>query len=479
MPVTCWALVALIVTAAGSGAPTGATPSGAPAPLFVPEAERTLRRTILGVEPNQSRLFMLPGTDSWDAKTKDPRIRWLRRQLYRLNFELGHGQIFRHSPPHTRFFIAVPDPRTSPASFGDEEEILREHLRERVGWSDASIADRVRFFTVPTAVPFPQDMGEPIGYDDRGRLVLAIGSDAEDWYRGAVEALAAAYPDDFVIRRLPGINTEGGDLALVRLPEGGVGLLLGRNRVRRWVRRAYPDMAADAPIPKARIEEARGAYQKAFDGIETIVIDTASLVDPRLGNPEIYHLDMVVAVLRGRKGIVAFVPTYEGSPVDAFTHVHLSEESVRRFQAEYDRVARQLSARGYRVVRVPFADHPARNPVGVGKFVDPATREASILLGRYPEHLVNSDERTAQTQLQLKALALDAAVVAWRTDPTTPWSGVQAAVADLWRQLDASVKAPNPDFDQQRAVYEENGVRVEPVPIFPTGEGGIHCLVLK
>ena len=475
MPLRCWALAALVATGAGASV----TPSPRSGRGFMPEAERTLRRTILGLEANQPKLFMLPGTASWDSKTTDPRIRWLRHQLYRLNFELGHGQIFRHSPPHTLFFIAVPDPRTNPTSFGDEEEILREHLRERVGWSDATIAERIRFFSVPTALPFPQDMAEPIGYDERGRLVLAIGSDVEDWYGGAVQALVAAYPDEFVVRRLAGINTEGGDIALVRLPEGGVGLLLGRNRVRRWVRRAYPETGPNDPIPERRIEEARLAYQTAFDGIETLVIDRESLLDPRLANPEIFHLDMVLAVLRGHSGLVAFVPTYAGSPVDAFTHVHLTEDSVRRFQAEYDRVARQLARRGFRVVRVPFSDHPARNPVGVGKFVDPSTGEAAILLGRYPEHLADSDDRNAQTRLQLKALALDAAVDAWRKDPTTPWSRVEDAVAALWRQLDESVRAPNADFDRQRSVYESNGVRVEPVPIFPTGEGGIHCLVLK
>src|SRR5262245_44725189 len=179
MRLRCWALAALVA----AGAPL--TPSPGSRQGFTPEAERTLRRMILGLEANQPKLFMLPATASWDPKTKDPRIRWLRRQLYRLNFELGHGQIFRHLPPHTRFFIAVPDPRTNPTSFVDEAALLREHLRERAGWSDATIAERVRFFPVSTALPFPQDMAEPIGYDERGRLILAIGSDSEDWYRGA------------------------------------------------------------------------------------------------------------------------------------------------------------------------------------------------------------------------------------------------------------------------------------------------------
>jgi hypothetical protein len=467
-------LAALVVTAAPV---LSAPPSGRD---LMPEAERPLKRMIMGLEPNQTRLFMLPTTEGWDLKTKDPRVRWLRRQLYRLTFELGHGQIFRFSPPHTRFYIAVPDPRTTPESLGNEEEILREHLRERIGWSDAEIAARVRFFTVPSPVPFPQDMAEPMGYDQRGRLILGVGSDVDPWYEGAVDALAMAYPDEFIIRRLPGVNTEGGDLALVRLPEGGVGLLLGHNRVRRWVERTDPNARAGGRISEARIEQARLAYQRAFDGTETIVIGREALLDPRLANSEIFHLDMVVAVLQGKSGIVAFVPTYVGSPVDASSHSRLPDASVRRFQAEYDRTAHQLAARGYRVVRVPFSDHPARNPVGVGKFEDPTTGEAAILLGRYPDHLADSDERNAQAQLQRKAEALDAAVEDWRRSPTAiSWSGVQTSVAALWRQLEASVQAPNADFNRQRSAYEAQGIRVDPIPIFPTGEGGIHCLVLK
>ena len=45
--------------------------------------------------------------------------------------------------------------------------------------------------------------------------------------------------------------------------------------------------------------------------------------------------------------------------------------------------------------------------------------------------------------------------------------------------MDRAVQAPNPIFETQRRVYEDHGVRVLPVPIFPMGEGGIHCLVLK
>lgn len=454
--------------------------SATPAMPLVPEAERSLRRIILGLQPNETRMVVVPETMAWDPHTRDPRVVRLRRGLYRLEFELVHGQIFRAAPPHARFFVAVPDPRANPQSMGNEVEVFREYLRERVGWSDATIDSRVRFFTVPSAIPFPQDMAEPIGYDVRGRLVLGIGSDVEDYYAAAVERLAQEYPEEFAIRRLPDVNTEGGDLSLVRLPEGAVGLFVGHNRIARWVQRVHGARPGD-PIPEAQIAEAEGAYRRAFDGIETLVIGRDALVDPRLANPEIFHLDMVVAVLRGPAGIVAFVPTYEGTPVDAMSSLRLEAAAVARFQQEYDRTASQLIARGYRVARLPFADHPVRSPVNVGKFTDPETARGFVLLGRYPDHLMPaSSSLTARAGLQKAFEGLDAAVIAWRKEPTDAgWNAVQAALAAAWRQMDDSIRAPNPTFESQRRAYESHGIGVGAVPIFPTGEGGVHCLVLK
>ncbi len=440
-----------------------------------------MKRLILGLEPNETKMYMVPETLAWNPATRDPRVRWLRRQLYHLSFELLHGQIFRSAPPYTRFFIAVPDPKSTIGALGNEESVFREYLRERLRWTDAMIDQRVRFFQVSAAVPFPQDMTEPLGYDDQDRLVLGLGGIGDDVYTRAVERLAQSSPNDFVLRLLPGVNTEGGDLALVRVPEGGIGLLLGHNRIRRLAEQAHPGLAPDAPIPTSWIEDARRAYAKAFSGVETIIVGEEALRDPKLNNPEIFHLDMVAAVIRGRSGAVtAFVPTYQGNPVDALSHVHLSEESVRRFQAEYDRAAEQLRRRGYPVVRVPYADHPARSPVGIGKFVDAVTGRPSVLLGRYPDHLRDSDDRNVQTQLQLRFETLDEAVEAWRRDPSDArWEALRAAVAACWRQMDAAQEAPNPLYEEQKRLYEAAGIDVAPLPIFPTGEGGVHCLVLK
>ena len=58
-------------------------------------------------------------------------------------------------------------------------------------------------------------------------------------------------------------------------------------------------------------------------------------------------------------------------------------------------------------------------------------------------------------------------------------SGALRRMWPCWRQMDLAVQTDNPIFESQRRVYEAHGIRVIPVPIFPMGEGGIHCLVLK
>jgi len=56
---------------------------------------------------------------------------------------------------------------------------------------------------------------------------------------------------------------------------------------------------------------------------------------------------------------------------------------------------------------------------------------------------------------------------------------VEVAFGAVWQAMDRAAAAPNPIFDAQRRVYESLGVTVVPVPMFPTGEGGLHCLVLQ
>jgi len=453
----------------------------------VPESERTLRRLVIGLPANRTRYFMLPSTERFDPGSQNPHVHFVRSQSYFLNFELAHGRLLRAIPGYTRLFVALPDPRAVPGSLGNEADVFRDYLRQRVGWSDREITERVRFFTVPAEITYPQDIAEVVGTDARGRLVLGIGGDLPEAYREPALCLARSFPDDFEVLTLGAsegsgmVDIEGGDLSLVWLPEGNVGLLIGRHRVRRYVERQYGEVALGTPLPRERIEAAREAFRRAFFGVETIIVGEEGLLEPGTVSEELFHADMVVNVLRARGKIVAFVPSYQERPVDAITHVRLSEEVAQRVQHEYDLIAEQLGRRGYEVVRLPFADHPVRNPVNVARFVNPETGEQCVLLGKYPYHfpLVRGGP-IPQFELQAAFDRLEDAVNAWRASPgKTSWDEVERAFRDVWTAMDTAAGSPNPTFDAQAEVYSSHGVKVIPVAIYPTGEGGLHCLSLN
>lgn len=452
----------------------------------LPESEREFRRLIIGLGMNETQYFMLPSTEHFSSRTRNPQVLKLRRELYKLNFELIHGQIMKAAPTYASFYLAVPDTETNPESLGDEEEIFREYLASRVGWSPQEIAKRAHFFTVSAAVEYPQDMAEILGHDSKGRLVLGVGSDSENWYKEPVQRLGKLFQQDFVVRELGGIrlgqiNTEGGDLSLVWLPEGKVGLLLGRHRVVRYLERHRGQSLEDRPLTAADIEEVKAAYRKAFFGLEVLVVPEAALKDPSLASPELFHLDMTVNVLRGSKGIYAFVPTYAGEVVDAVSRTLLDAEVTARAQKEYDLVANQLAKRGYAVVRLPFSDHPVRAPVGASRFTDPAAHRPYVVLGKYPYHKnPRPGARSPQARLQEVFHALEAKVDGWRADPSVArWQSVEAGLRDCWAALDRAAAAPNPEFAEQARIFQERGIDVLAVPIFPTGSGGLHCSLLK
>ena len=430
---------------------------------------------------------MLPSTEPFDPGSRDPRVRFIRRQSYWLNFELLHGRIMKAIPAYTRVLVAVPDSRTVPGSLGNEEEVFRDYLHRRVGWSEEEIAKRVRFFAIPGEIPFPQDLAEPLGTDDRGRLVLAIGGDIADVYREPVLHLAKAFPDDFAIRTVGAtegkgvVDVEGGDVSLVWLPEGTVGLFIGRHRVRRYLENQDTLAAPSAPVDRKNIEEAREAFRRAFFGVETIIVGEDGLLRPSLVSEELFHTDMIVNVLRAHGKTLAFVPSYQAHAVDAITHVALAEEVRRRVQYEYDLVAGQLARRGYEVVRLPFADHPVRNPVNVGRFVDPNTGRQCVLLGKYPYHFpLVPGGPIAQFEVQDAFDRLDDAVGSWHHTPTEAnWGAVEQAFRGAWAAMDKAADSVNPIFDEQAKVYSSHGITVIPVAIFPTGEGGLHCLAMS
>jgi hypothetical protein len=447
---------------------------------LMPEAERTFARVVVGLRPHgAARGRAARGLT--DAREVD-----LRRRLFALDFELLHGSAVTAAPSYAVFYVAVPDPATVPEASGEEQADFLAYLADRLGWSAETIRTRVRFFRVAKPLPYPQDMAEILGLDSSGRLVLGVGADTDPVYAEPVERLASEFPRDFTVHRLAGlrvgdVNTEGGDLALSWLPEGRVGLLVGRHRALRYLKRRTGEDFRGRPLAEGQIEEVRSAYSAAFFGVETVIVGEAALRDPARGTDELFHADMVVAAVRNDREALAFVPTYEAAPRDAVSGQLLPEAFVRDVQREYDLVAGQMGDRGYRVVRVPFADHPVRSPVNVSKFVDVESGKPFVFLGRYPEHRPTSRAPSAAKRLDDAVLGLQAFVDAWEQAPRegARWDALMIALANAWEEIDSAAKSPNPVFDRQRALYEANGVGVRPLTQFPSGEGGIHCLLLR
>lgn len=474
-------------SAEGAAAPFAGLRLPAMGVTVLPESERPLRRVVIGIDANKTKYFMLPSTEGLDPRSMDPRVRFVRRQSYWLNYELEHGRLVDSFPDYTRFFVALPDSRIFVESLGNEEEVFRDYLQRRLGWPEATVRKRVRFFKVPEPLLYPRDIGEVIGRDDSQRLVLGVGGDAESYHAEPLRRLAAAFPSEFLILPLGtplargGVGIEGGDVSVVWLPEGRPGVMIGRHRVLRYLDALEGVSHAGHRVARASIEAARKVFSDAFFGLEVIIAGEAGLLEPGLVTEELFHLDMVVNVVRTGSVVTAFVPSYESAPIDAASGQPIAEEVRRRVQREYDLVASQLERRGYHVARLPLADHPVRNPVNVGRFVDPHTGHQTVLLGRYPYHLpAPTGERSPQAKLQDALDHLDAAVLGWRGDPASGnWKAVEAAFGAVWQAMDHAAAAPNPIFEAQRRVYELHGVTVIPVPIFPTGEGGLHCLALQ
>ncbi len=465
----------------GREAPARFRPVPVPGDSFslLPESERTLRRIVLGVRPHGFSGAKV-ARDASGARAVE-----LRRRLFALDFTLLHGGTMSAAPAYAHFFVAIPDPARTEEASGEEEADFRAYLRERLGWTEDTIARRVSFFRVGRPLLYPQDMAEALGLDAQGRLVLGVGADTDPTYLEPVEALVREFPGDFAMRKLAGlhvgdVNLEGGDLALAWLPDGRIGILVGRHRALRYIGRKTGTEMPERALTGPEIDEVRRAYSSAFFGVEATIVGEAALRDRSRGSDALFHSDMVLATARNESEALAFVPTYETSPVDAATGELLDAAFVAGVQREYDLVAGQMGARGYRVVRMPFADHPVRAPVNVAKFVDRETGRPSVILGRYPEHHPPASGDPPSVKIAYAVIDLQTAVTAWekRSDDAR-WSAVRSALARAWAELDAGARAPNALFDRQRALYEANGIAVVPLPLYPSGQGGVHCLLLR
>jgi hypothetical protein len=140
-----------------------------------------------------------------------------------------------------------------------------------------------------------------------------------------------------------------------------------------------------------------------------------------------------------------------------------------------------MGRRGYAVARLPFADHPVRSPANVTPYVDPSTGESWVLLGRYPNHLAERPGGPIPLfPLQDALDSLAERFLQWRKSRReAEGRAVDVAFERVWSEWDRALSSPNPLFEAQKRIFEENGIHVRAVPLIPSGAGGIHCLLLR
>lgn len=450
--------------------------AGTPPGLRVlPDSERPLDVLVLGIDADDGRYFMLPEPSACPGD--DAAREELRAELFGLNLELRFGALFRRLPSRTHLYVAVPDPGRVKEATGRERDFFLRHLTAACGWSRDEARRRVHFFDVPSAVLFSQDAGEVLGYDARGRLVIATGSGDDLRYREFVAALAAEYPDRFTTYPfVERVSAEGGDEDVARLPDGSLAFVVGHNRIRRYFGAMRAAAPGEARLDEAQIEQARAAFSKSVFDLPILVLPEAALGDPPLASADVYHLDMYSCILsQGGPRVDALVPTYRHAPLDRMTGVALETSYVDRVQAQYDQVARELIAAGYPVTRLPFWDHPARTPVNVCKYFDPAAEKAVVMLPRYPNHMPSAPN----AQARFNALLEEFRASFERTSPGKDSCQRQLdLVRDLRRELRSVETMPSPLFETRKRIIEELGYKVVEVPMYAGSGGSLDCMLL-
>ena len=446
--------------------------------LLVPESERSMRRVVMGIGQAAGSYYLLPPlTDPPGVASQ--RLDVIRKSMYWLDLELAHGDIWNLLPPDSQLFIAVPMDANGKTS-RRERDWFREYLHLRWSWDDQALKGRIHYFDVPAPVIWGQDIGEVVGRDLQGRTVIAVGRDEPGYYRDAVLNLVKAYPDDFSgVDPGPGVSTEGGDIELVWGAGDKPEVLAGRFAAIRYLQRIRGSFPATQAASLSDVAQARSAFSRGFFGLPVRFLPESVLQDPARGNPELFHLDMMLSTLADSPRPRAFIPTYLPGARDATGWGPLKPEFVRSLQREYDRLALEMSSFGYNVVRLPFADHPVRSPANLVKCYDPIRKVEVVYLSKYPNHLPDHGKATTQDLIRSTIANLQPAYGAWLAQPNDGnFANLMGAFQQVWTELGVSATEVNPIFEAQKKLVEKCGYRVVPVPMYVWGAGGLHCLIL-
>jgi hypothetical protein len=418
----------------------------------------------------------IPGVD--DAARRD-----VEEQLYWLNFRFSHGDLISCAG-QSQWFVAVPDSSSVTESLGSELDFFQDYLRHFCNWSDSDLRNRILSFLTASPLIWTQDMGELVVKSGVPGAELYCGPQDQNVYLNTARGLTGTYPELFRYHELPSaLSAEGGDLEVVWGPNRKPALLLGRHRVLRYLEITRPGWDHRRAVPQAYIEEARKAFSKAFGDLPVIIVTERALREPEKASEEVFHLDMLASIMDNHQGKHphAFVPQFSSKTVvDAMNGQPLPESLTRKVTWEFDEAARQLSALGYEVIRLPFNDHPARSPVNFGKAKDPKTGRYTAYLAKYPNHLPVGDPQTPQARLMAVVAQVQSLGARWNS------SGNQAdlvnfhqAITQLWQTLSETDNAPNPLYEERARRIREAGYDVVVVHCYAWGSGGIHCQTLR
>jgi hypothetical protein len=447
----------------------------------VPESERELSGAILGLESNRVDLALLPILRKIDGATPEEFLE-LKKQLYGLFLRCSQGALMNAWPKDSVIHLGVPDPSVVTESLGSELDYFEDYLKTRCNWKDSDISRCIQPFQSNQALIWAQDAGEI--FERPGSPIRTVYHSSSDVsYEGFDKSLTDADPSSIATLPLPpGVSCEGGDLEVSWGTDHKAVLLLGRHRVLNYLKIVHGVDGSKRALKIEEIDEAKRAYSTCFE-MPVQVVPESALFEPTHACSELFHLDMVVSVMDPHDGQPprAFVPVLmDGKVQDALFDKPLDPKLVSTCRWELEEVAKQMASLGYKVVRLPFSDHPVRSPVNFVKYRDPKTGRYKVLFSKFPNALPLGDPQTPQRYFNMALSQLRAAGEAWqRTGSPDSFHAFQKQVADTWKILGLIENAPNPIFEECARRISAEGFDVVTVPSYCYGSGGMHCQVLK
>jgi len=447
----------------------------------VPESERDLDGAILGLEAHRMDLALLPVLRKSDGATP-AEYQEIQKQLYMVFLRCTQGALMDAWPKDAIIHLGVPDPSVVTESLGSEEDYFEDYLKTHCHWKGREISRCFRPFQSSQPLIWAQDIGEIV--ERPGSSVRTIyHSSTDQYYSGFVKSLTDADPSSIATLPLPpGVSCEGGDLEVSWGTDGKAVLLLGRHRVLNYLKTVDGIDGSKRAVKPEEIEEAKRAFSTRFE-MPVQVVPEKALFEPNKACSELFHLDMVVSVMDPHDGGPprAFVPVLmEGRVDDALFDKPLDPKLVVSCRWELEAVAEQMAAMGYKVVRLPFSDHPVRSPANFVKYHDTRTGRYKVLLSKFPDALPLQNQQTPQRYFNWVMGLLRASGENWQRSGTPEsFHAFQQQVAETWRAMDRIEEAPNPTFDECAKRITAEGFDVVSVPSYCYGSGGMHCQVLK